>query len=113
MADKIGRDGRVPKRGYLEAAPVHSGMRSRTRDGMTLAGITQTQVFTALEHTGQSHMDPSVPAKRLTPPKAAFGMRSRSGEVSPGDKGHVPDLEALGRAILDSAILSGSTRLKG
>ncbi|HWX26616.1 MAG TPA: hypothetical protein VNZ53_04150 [Steroidobacteraceae bacterium] len=106
----------APKR--LTPPTPHSGMRTHIQHNGQRAeihGFTETS-FRALDAQGRETMASSVSAPdrfaRLTPPKAAFGMRSRSHEVSPGDKGHVPDLAALGAAMLNQAVLSGSTPLR-
>jgi hypothetical protein len=114
----IARSG-APKRAVTQGpSPVHDGMRSRVMHNgqlLPLTGQTETSLR-AVDATGRETMASAVSAedrfKRLTPPTPAFGMRSRSREVSPGDKGHVPDLQALGRAVLNQAVLSGSTKLR-
>jgi hypothetical protein len=40
--EKLGRDGRVPKKAFDTEVPVHSGMKFK-RDGQLIAGISRTQ----------------------------------------------------------------------
>jgi len=111
----LGRDGRVPKRAVTDgASPVHGGMHSNVLHGgnlVRLVGVTHTSLLNAPDASGASPLDPTIPGKRLSPPMPSPGMRSRSREISPGDRGHVPDLVAEAHNVLSGAVLSGSTKL--
>jgi hypothetical protein len=100
----------APKSGTAGNVPAHSGMRSRIRHEGGMADLTGMSE-TSLREAQAPMMDTKAPGKRLTPPTVAPGMRSRVNEVHVGDRGHVPNLQALGRAVLASAIQSGSTKL--
>lgn len=103
----LARDGgRGPKPATFGNVPTHRDMTTNvTHQGqkVTLAGITHTELMNAPDASGQTPMDPSVQGKRLSLPAVSFGQRSRTSDAR--------DLAALGKAILDSAIVSGSTRL--
>src|SRR6266566_3272848 len=96
----LGRDGKILKHSVARNAnvPVLNGMRSRTRNGETIVGFTETQIRNAPDASGQTFMDSTVMGgKRLTPPRPIPGMRSRTSDAS--------DLHTLGKAILEQAIL--------
>jgi hypothetical protein len=75
----IARDGRVPKRGYLTAAPVHNGMHQRTRDGRLLFGVTDHAVV-------ESGGLPSVDGKMLPVHQSTVGKRLADSAAVPGHR---------------------------
>jgi hypothetical protein len=72
MAEKIGRDGRVPKK--LGPIPVNGAMYHR-RQGQLIRGYSQTQVGNVLDD-GKFVATPRV-EKKLAPVEINPGCRSR------------------------------------
>ncbi len=89
--------GKPPKPKNHGATPVHGGMYQRGRDGTHFQSVTHQQVVNAPDASGRAPLDPTIPGKRLTPPKVTPGMRSRT---TPGfGEAHFE----LGAAILAQA----------
>jgi hypothetical protein len=74
MADnKIGRDGRIPKKG-IGPIPIHNGQYF-LRNGQLIAGTSRTQAMHPLDDSKMVHQ-PTV-AMNLEMPKLVCGQRSR------------------------------------
>ncbi len=73
MAEKIGRDGRVSKRG-LGPVAVNGGMY-HLRNGQLIAGISKTQAQHPLDDLPMIHQP--VVSKNLAPIEINPGCRSR------------------------------------
>jgi hypothetical protein len=108
----IARDG-APKR--VHSIAVHDGMSKRTKTGAVALGGNHASAIDALSGAtvvpgavtaqagyGNSGIQSGHPfakppgSKRLTPVRAAFGMKDEGGNV--------PNLEELGRAVLAEAV---------
>ena len=73
MAEKIGRDGRVPKHG-IGPIPIHNGQYF-LRNGQLIAGISKTQAMHPLDDSKMVHQ-PTV-EKNLATPQIVPGQRCR------------------------------------
>lgn len=91
--------GKAPKPKAHGPVKAHGGMFSRTRDGLHVQGVTQTTLANAPDASGVAPLDPTVPGKKLSPPKVGFGQRTMSVH------GKVTDdvLQRVGAVVLANA----------
>jgi hypothetical protein len=103
----IARAGGKAKRHLGEAPEVHSGMHHQ-ESGVGVHGISKTQnAAEAPDASSANPLDKTYEGKVLPIPVTTPGMRSRT------DAGmqHTDYRHAVGKRVLDEAILSGSSKL--
>ncbi len=60
----LGRDGRVPKRGYLRPDPIHPGMTENQSSGFLRGGMGAPYAG-APDGSSSNPLDPTVPGKNF------------------------------------------------